>query len=501
MPRSKLPEKLYTCEQSKALDQTAIQAGEIPGIVLMERAGRAAFDQLLSLWPESRRLIVYCGGGNNGGDGYIVAALALQHGMDIQVKYLCAPEELKGDAMLAFEIACKSAVPISAWKASSADEFTTETVLVDALLGTGFSGNVRTDYAAAIGEMNANPCPVFAIDLPSGLSGDTGACGDAVVQAAATISFIGLKRGLLTGRGPAFSGQVFFDGLSVPASVLNGVSSVSRIGLGLYQLPKLDADAHKGHRGHVLLVGGDNGFGGAIIMAAHAAARTGAGLISVATRPNNVSALLTRMPEVMVNEVAGAQDLRALLEKASAVVVGPGLGRSAWSEQLLQPVLQSGLPLVLDADALNLVASHVPSSVNYPKEHTWVLTPHPGEAARLLNCSITDIQADRFSAVQSIAQKYHAVVILKGAGTLIATRDQLVVADVGSVGMAVAGMGDILSGIVGALLAQGLSPWQAACIGVCLHGEAGMLVTQKHGLRGVMATDLLPYVRQLVNAM
>ncbi|MDR6714173.1 ADP-dependent NAD(P)H-hydrate dehydratase [Pseudomonas hunanensis] len=260
----------------------------------------------------------------------------------------------------------------------------------------------------------------------------------------------------------------------------------------LASLPARRADAHKGDFGHVLVVGGDLGTGGAVLLSAEAALRCGAGLVSVATRPEHVSAALTRLPETMCLGVTSANQLMALLERASVLVVGPGLGQAAWGRSLLSAVANAGLAQVWDADALNLLAR---TPLALPSAS--ILTPHPGEAARLLGVSTEAVQADRAGAARKLARKYASVCVLKGAGTLVASPDgQLALCGRGHPAMAGAGLGDVLSGVLAALLAQGLDAWSAACLGTWLHACAGERLGVKG--RGLAASDLLPVIRELL---
>jgi len=260
-------------------------------------------------------------------------------------------------------------------------------------------------------------------------------------------------------------------------------------------LPWRAITAHKGDFGRVLVVGGDYGMAGACAMAAEAAARTGAGLTRAATRPEHVSALVARCPEVMAFPVSSGQELQPLVEQADTLVVGPGLGQSPWSEQLLQVAAASGKSMVLDADGLNLLSAG--RVVDQPRRDNWVLTPHPGEAARLLGVSNADIQRDRFAAAHRISLQYGGVALLKGAGTLVAGDEELLLCDYGNPGMATGGMGDVLSGIIGGLLAQGLEPLQAATLGAAVHGAAADRAARK-GQRSLLATDLMKPLRKLL---
>ncbi|TNF01519.1 MAG: NAD(P)H-hydrate dehydratase [Gammaproteobacteria bacterium] len=491
-----LPVPLYTAHQVRELDRIAIQDCGIPGIKLMKRAGYAVFQQLISRWPGAP-VTVLCGAGNNGGDGYIVAALAAESCLSVEVIQLAPAEKLRGDALLAYNYALQAGVSI---KRFSDGMGLTTGVVVDALLGTGLTGPVREPFAQAISLINDSGLPVVSVDIPSGLCSDTGTAAGPVVEADVTVTFIGLKQGLFTGAGPQHTGELLFDNLRVPEVVYHQIQpECERLVLDelLPLLPKRRRDAHKGDFGHVLVVGGELGFGGAVAMAAEAALRTGAGLVSVATRPEHVSALLSRCPELMVNAVSSGQALLPLLERASVVVVGPGLGKTPWSEQLLRQVLMMGKPTVVDADGLNLLAAQ-PSKT--PDSQHWILTPHPGEAARLLGKTVTEVQSDRFSAVRELWKKYQCPVLLKGAGSLICHSNKLPVAvcSGGNPGMASGGMGDVLSGITGALLAQGIDPGQALSLAVGLHAEAADRAAVD-GERGMVATDLLGPLRRLVN--
>lgn len=489
---------LYSTAQVYALDAAAIASG-IPGIQLMKRAGRAAFELLVERFPAPELISIYCGAGKNGGDGYVVAALAAQRKIPVQVIQLADGDKLTGEARAAYEFAVQEQVSIIPFADATAP---TAGVIVDALLGIGVQGEVRSAFAAAIAQINASHLPVLAIDIPSGLNGDTGASHGALVNAALTVTFIGIKRGLLTGRGPAVCGEIVLSDLAIPADIYDqqevNVEQLHLIDL-LELLPPRLADANKGHFGHVLVIGGDHGYGGAVIMAAEAAARTGAGLVSVATRPEHVTALMTRCPEIIARGVSSGQELELLLSRATVLVIGPGLGRSPWSEQLLQVAANSGLPMVVDADALNIIAEgrELPNLLPHAN---WLFTPHPGEAGRLLGISNHDINADRFAALDRLQQKLGGAVILKGAGSLVLGESAITgVVTAGNPGMATGGMGDVLSGILGALIAQGLSVEEAAQLGASLHASAADLAVEKVGQRGLLATDIIPYVSQLLS--
>jgi NAD(P)H-hydrate epimerase len=489
---------LYTAAETRELDRIAIEDCGIPGIRLMSRAGRASFELLLAQWSEPGHIHVFCGTGNNGGDGYIVAALAHSRGIPVTVHQLGDSASIVGDAATARNQAVADGVVVQAYSDAVAPA---SGVVVDALLGTGLSGDVRGAYGTAIDTINNSGLPVLAIDIPSGLCSDTGRVLGTAVVASHTITFIGMKQGLLTAAAPACTGDLHFAGLEVPDTVYARLAvDCRRLDLAacLRFLPALPGDAHKGLLGHALVVGGDMGMGGAVVMAAEAAARCGAGLVSAATRGEHVAALLSRRPEIMVRGVSGGNDLQAMLDRPGAIAIGPGLGSSPWSEQLLQRVADTAVPLVVDADALNMLAAG--RVVENPQRDDWILTPHPGEAARLLQCSSADIQADRFAAVRQLQQRYGGVAVLKGAGTLICADDVVYLSSYGNPGMASGGMGDVLSGVLVSLLAQGLKPLHAACLGVCLHGAAADRAAGVAGMRGLLATDLLPHLPRLLDS-
>lgn len=476
---------LYTTAQVRALDRAAIGGG-IPGIELMERAAGAALNVLRRRWPQARVLCVVCGPGNNGGDGYLLATLARAAGL--QASVLAISEHAAGDAGRARERFLREGGALS-----SAITLPDADVYVDALFGSGLNRAPTGAAARLIGALNAQSKPVLALDVPSGLDADTGVAFEPCVCAAATACFVGWKRGLFTAQGAGQCGERTLTTLEIPLEAYASQEPDATL-LATRALPPRPRDSHKGRNGHVLAVGGDLGAGGAVRMCGEAAARIGAGLVSVATREANVGALLAARPELMPHGVHVPRNLEPLLARATVFAIGPGLGQDDWGKGLWQAALDTGKPTVLDADGLNLLAQ-----APRPLPDKIVLTPHPGEASRLLGCSIADVQSDRFAAVRALAQKYHAVVVLKGAGSLIADPEGRIAAcPWGNPGMASGGMGDVLTGVIAGLLAQGLDAWSAARLGVGLHARAGDLAARA-GERGLLASDLFPYLRALVN--
>ncbi|MCW8906436.1 MAG: NAD(P)H-hydrate dehydratase [Sedimenticola sp.] len=490
---SRLPEKLYTAERVHRLDRCAIEQFGIPGLTLMQRAGATAFGYLQKRWSEVQRLAVICGTGNNGGDGYVVARLALEAGLSVQLLQMGDGGRLSRDALACAREFRQSGGRVEPFQGvpEGCD------LVVDAVLGTGLEREVTGAWGEMVRAVNRHPAPVLALDMPSGLHSDSGCVMGCAVQADATVTFIGLKQGLFTGEGPDLCGEIMFDDLGVPAGLYDAVEATANrmtwTGCARKLQPRRRT-AHKGNCGHLLVVGGDSGFSGALQMAGEAAARTGAGLVSLATRAAHAALVSSRRPELMSHGVESATELAPLLVRADVVAIGPGLGQRSWGRAMLGRVLESGVPMVVDADALNLLAQEPTCRDN------WVLTPHPGEAARLLGCSVAEIQSDRFQAARSLQQRYGGVVLLKGAGTLVVeAADRLPgVCVEGNPGMASGGMGDLLTGIIGGLMAQGESPGAAARMGVCLHGQAADLAARE-GERGMLATDLLPNLRRLLN--
>ena len=491
-----LPRALYRAEQVRELDRQAIEHHQISGYTLMCRAGAAAFAALNHYWPDTQRIVVACGSGNNGGDGYVIARLAHSKGLHVTVLALAPPEKLSGDALTAYQDCRKAGVTVRPAEQFALDSIKID-LIVDAIFGTGLQRNVSGRWYDLIAELNQQPAPILAIDLPSGLHADRGVALGIAIQAASTISFIGLKQGLFTSQGRDYCGNVLFADLAVPTTVYATAQPSSYLYHGedlVNLLPPRQPSSHKGDFGHVLLIGGNYGMAGAIRMAAEACARCGAGLTTVATRPEHAMTHAALRPEVMFRGIATPAELDPLLERASVIALGPGLGTDVWAQALFDKVMQSPCPLVIDADALNLLA------INPLKNNNWILTPHPGEAGRLIKQTSKDIQADRFTAVKALQDAYQGTIILKGSGTLITnTQSPTRICSAGNPGMASGGMGDVLTGIIAALLAQHLPPYEAASAGVYIHAKAADNAVLQGGQRGLLATDLLPQLIPLVN--
>lgn len=491
-----LPYLLYSTEQIQELEDRAIYQCGIASATLMARAGAAAFRHLTHLWPQAKTLAVFCGGGNNGGDGYIIAELALAAGLGVRVYALVEPNYLSGEAAQAYKkyldaqglvLPFRNNIPIRA------------DVIVDAMLGTGLSRPVSGDYLAAVRLINQTALPVFAVDIPSGLNANTGKVMGDAVKADCTLTFIALKQGLFTGDAADYCGEILLDSLEVPDDVFDEVpTNVAR--LQPKSFPPRSRCIHKGMNGHVLVIGGEHGYAGAVMLAGEAALRVGAGLVSIATRREHTRFMSLNRPELMCHGIENAEQLVSLIDKATVIAIGPGLGQSDWAKDLLLMVIDSRKPVVIDADALNLLAkipaAHSNLLLSSPRS---VLTPHVGEAARLLNLPKAKIQQDRFAIAKLIQKKYGGVAVLKGSGSLVASKEGIAVCSAGNPGMASGGMGDALTGVIAGLLAQGLPLKTAAEQGVYIHGLAADLAALQEGERGLLASDLMPYLRRLVN--
>ncbi|MFV9988936.1 MAG: NAD(P)H-hydrate dehydratase [Coxiella endosymbiont of Dermacentor nuttalli] len=485
---------LYQDQQIRELEQLAAKVG-INAYELMLRAGEAAFKSLMKRWPAIKEITVCCGKGKNGGDGLVIARLAHKQGIKVTVYSLAQNIDYRGPAAQAARDCEKQGLLIQPFPAPICFK---GDLIVDALLGKSFKNEIKSPYNKIITAINEAKQPVLAIDAPSGINVDTGEVQATAVRADLTITFIGLKQGLYTARAPAYCGELVWASLGLPGHLFSQIKTHTRL-LDWSQIqyllsPRRERDSYKGNYGHVLVIGGDYGMGGAVRMAAETAARVGAGLVTVATRPEHVPIVSGSRPELMCYQVSEADDLDNLLRLATVVVIGPGLGKSNWAKSLLNRVLCTKIPKVLDADSLNLLAE------SPMQREDWILTPHPGEASRLLHVSCQEIQRDRFKAIRQLAQRYRGVVILKGAGTLIkGGKEEISVCPAGNPGMATGGMGDILSGVIGGLLAQKLSLVAAAQVGVLIHSLAADRAAEEEGERGLLATDLFPHLRALVN--
>ncbi len=484
-----LPRTLYKIAQVREFERRVIEDCGVSSLELMRLAGTEVFNSIRLQWPNAKSIAIFCGAGNNAGDGYVVASIALQANLTVKVYSLINPDHLVGDALTASQHYRNQLGIIVPFEDQAIDNVD---IIVDALLGTGLNRPVSGLFERAINKINHSRSFVVSIDSPSGLNADTGALMGCAVKADMTVTFIGLKQGLFTGQALEYCGELVYASLSLPCTVFKDILPSAFRGINKIWGSR-SRSAHKGTYGHVLIIGGDAGYSGAVKLAGEAALRLGAGLVSIATHQTHAAFLNVNRPELMCHGVASIQDLSLLINKATVVVIGPGLGQSAWAKDLFDFTLTTNKPLIIDADGLNLLAQSQKSNPN------WVLTPHPGEAARLLNCTTTEIQHDRFTAVFSLQSKYNGVVVLKGAGTLIASDHECIVSTTGNPGMATGGMGDVLAGVIAGLVAQGESLIDASQYGVYGHGYAADMAVKYKGERGLLANDLMPHLRKWVN--
>ncbi len=483
------PDSLYSSESIRKIEALSIQAGKDQP-ALRVAAVQASLALISSEWPMAKRLLIACGPGLNGADGLLLALEAHHKGL--------SPVVIGFEPIAPENISLKQEIETFAIPFQIPDQAVLEgDLIVDALFGIGLNRALEDPYRELVLKINNSPIPVLALDVPSGINADTGADYGCAIQADLTLCFIGLKKGLFTNGGMASAGRVYCDDLAIPASLIKQINPSAQLltwkQMKAY-LPRRLRDSHKGCYGHVLVIGGDYGMGGSVRMAAEAAMRVGAGLVTVATRPEHVSVVTAARPELMCHQVVSSKDLLPLLERATVLVVGPGLGQSEWALDLLKVALEWKGPKVLDADCLNLL-SHFPEELNES-----ILTPHPGEAARLLGISTHEVQNDRFKAIDELYHRYQSVIVLKGAGSLVKGSSAITtVCRAGNPGMATGGMGDILSGVIASLIAQGLDRLAAAELGVFIHSIAADRAAEEGGERGLIATDLLMHLRRMVN--
>ena len=494
-----MPRAIYSSEQVRSFDRRATDELGIASFELMCRAAQAAVDYLRARWPAARSLLIYCGAGNNGGDGYALAALAMAAGLDARIVAVSDPTALRGAAAEAWALARQSRVPVEPFRQDAHRDFQ-PALVVDAVIGTGLKREIEGASQAAVAEINASGRAVLALDVPTGLDSDTGEIRGVAVAASATISFVGLKAGLFLGAGPELRGELAFSSLGLPDSVFQGAAPIL-LRLAASELESIlrprSRLSHKGLNGRVLVIGGAPGMGGAARLAAEAALRAGAGLVHAGVARESVGTVMAGRPEILCRGIDGPEDLADLMAAADVIVVGPGLGREAWGERLAAAALEAARPLVVDADALYFLAQRA------RRRDDWVLTPHPGEAGGLLGMTTVNVQQARAAAVREITRRHGGIAVLKGACSLIAQADENSatcpsVCDYGNPGMATAGMGDVLAGVLAALIGQLGFSRQTVEAAVLAHALAGDDAA-RDGERGLIASDLFPHLRRRVN--
>ena len=487
----KLPNvKAVTTEQIRALDQRAMAAG-IPGKVLMDRAGLAVARRVADILSArgARAALLLAGKGNNGGDAIVAARHLAAMGCEPTLALFCRRDELAGDSLAHFQEL--GSVPVLELPSCEQLANVSAAAIVDGLLGTGVKGDVREPVASVVAFVNAQPAPVVAIDLPSGLDSDTGEVRGVCVRATVTVTMGLPKIGLLKPSATDWIGALEVADIGFPSEFIAEIpSSVELLTAADVKplLPRVRRSAHKGERGHLLVIGGCEGYTGAPVLCAAAAARAGAGLVTLVV-PRDVYAIVAALcpPEVMPRPL----DRLGALSEFDAVAIGPGLGQSTETQRaVLSWISSCPRPLVIDADGLNALARNV-SQLNTVSAPV-VLTPHPGEMSRLCGKAVREVQARRWEMAQELARARGVVVALKGAGTVVSDKSgRLWLNFTGNPGMAKGGVGDVLTGVIGALLAQRLSALDATRVGVFVHGRAGDVARERCGETAMLASDLI----------
>lgn len=505
--------KLLTAAGMREADRRTIEEFGLPGRVLMECAGRGVVEALVRRYGDVMPgpVAVLCGKGNNGGDGLVAARHLLERGWQVDTLVLAAPESLRGDVAANYELLLRAGgvprhLPDEAVVATTLTALRRPRLIVDALLGTGLDAAPAPHLAAAIGWIRDAAVPVVAVDLPSGLDSDSGRPPGAVVRAELTVTFAAAKLGQVLNPGVDACGELVVVDIGIPGRILAeeacGVLLDAAEVAAL--LPARPATGHKGTFGHLLLLAGSEGKSGAAALAAGGALRVGSGLVTVAAPRSAQQILAVKLTEAMTAPLAedtagltptALTQCRALCGGKSALVVGPGLGEGVGTRAVVRELLATlPLPLVLDADGLNTLAGDTSPLKRRPCG-TTILTPHPGEMARLTGLTVAQVQTERVAVARAFAERHGVVVVLKGARTVVAAPDGgFCINPTGHVGMGSGGTGDVLAGMIGGLLAQGLPPVAAAAAGVWLHGAAGDRLRARFGDAGLLAGDLLPEI-------
>ncbi len=503
---------IVTAQQMKALDQQTINDIGIPGIVLMENAGRGTVEQIQRYFPDvlAKRIVVLCGRGNNGGDGFVIARYLYNAGCNVKTFLLAPIDKVGGDAkinMIVFQnmgALIQEITDEKQWQHALTD-VKHAGLVIDALLGTGLSSEVRGLYRSVIKDVNeATSVPVVSVDIPSGVDATTGRILGAAIHAQLTCTFGLPKRGHVVFPGLAHTGTLEIVDIGIPNRLINQAGITEYLLDENYftgSIPRRDPEAHKGTYGHVCILAGSPGKTGAAAMAGQAAMRTGAGLVTLGV-PESLNPILeAKVTEVMTEPIAdkgkGVLDsdewssIRDLLAGKTVVALGPGLSDQDTTAQLVYRVIESSpIPIVIDADGLNVLAKK-PTALQQAQAPV-IITPHPGEMARLMGTTVQSIQSDRISCARDFSRDYGAVVVLKGARTIIAEPNgRIYINPTGNPGLASAGMGDVLTGIIAGLTAQGLTPLRASQLGVFIHGSVGDTLAGEGAPIGIMATDLI----------
>ena len=495
--------RVVTAHTMREIDRRAIDDFGISSLSLMEQAGRGCVDAILSEFGRKGRAVIIAGKGNNGGDGFVIARLLAADGWDAEVCVMAEHQQISGDAAHNLKMLPDGIVRFCPRQGQLASAFLKADVIVDALLGTGLDSDVDGVYREAVDMMNASGRPVLSVDIPSGIHGTTGrVLGDAV-RASITVTFAFAKLGHLLYPGAEHTGRLVIADIGIPELLMTSANGYDFLNEDYIRpmLKRRNRRVHKGDCGHCFLIAGSSGKTGAAALSANSAVRAGAGLVTLGV-PESIhqiieikttEAMTTALPDSGGGYLADAAFpvIEKLMVKKDAVAIGPGLGRQPGTVSLVHTIVENvSLPLVIDADGLFALAEDI-SVLRRKKSADVVLTPHPGEMARLLGTSIPDVDAIRISIAQEFARNYGVYLVLKGARTIIASPAGFAAINgSGNPGMATGGMGDVLTGILVSLIGQGYSAWDACLLGVFLHGYAADLVAMEKGEIGMCATDV-----------
>lgn len=505
---------VLTAQEIQQFDKIAIESYKIPGVVLMENAGIKIVEFMNAQFESCQPVFIFCGKGNNGGDGFVVARHLLNQGYPVHLYLTCDPDEFKGDALTNIQILKKMDIQLN--RIHQKDDLPVlvyDGFIVDALLGTGISGDVRGIYRDIIEWINQQDVPVVSIDLPSGLNATTGAVSNICIQADFTITMSEFKRGLLMPPGILYAGDVFVADIGFPKEI------GSRLDPKTYILQKKDiynrlpiraVNGHKGDFGKVAVLAGSRGLTGAAILASTATLRAGAGLTKLGIPESLNTIIESQSAEVMTIPLPETESgslsflaknkIAELLDWADVFIAGPGLSQHFETKQLIEAVLtEYHCPAVLDADGINMFEGNI----QFIQDHfSGILTPHPGELSRLIQVPLEEILADPIETARHYAKELGCVLVLKGAPTVIASKDgDVYINSTGNSGLATGGSGDVLTGIIGGLLAQRINLLDAALCGVYLHGLAGDLVAANYNERSLIASDLLNNISDAFNSV
>lgn len=490
----KYSKQLHNIEQTRQIEHFLIKEQKIAEFDLMFNAGKAVFEQLQKYLKRNHKnqkkpIFILCGAGNNGGDGFVIAALAQQAGYQVYCLEVGNFSRQSTTAQKAKEYALKNHTNIRSYDENI--NFSKNSIIIDALLGIGIKGQVQEHLANLINKVNDTKAFIISVDNPSGLDCDNGQILGSCIKANLTVTFLSHKQGLFLNYGSKQAGKIIFSDLNCNyQDFLNNINPKYHI-LDSEKLAKIipprTITANKGDFGHVLIIGGDYNMAGAVIMTALAACKNGAGKVTVLTRSEHISPLITRLPNVMTATYNKKEDLQDIIKGKTILAIGPGLGQSDWSKELFGFFIKSNLPKIIDADALNLLSQ---SNQKYNLENS-IITPHPKEAARLLNISVLEVQKDRKKAIQNLYKKYGTITILKGANSLILdNKENLYLCPYANPAMAVAGMGDILTGMISGLATQNISLFDAAILAVYKHGLQAQKISDKKGEIGLLPMDI-----------